>query len=90
MNAQKPEWVVTAVKPNQNDYTLLVTFVGGVKKIFDVKPLLNLPILAKLKSPGFFMRAQALHGTVVWDDDTDIAPEHLFTAGVPLDVDAAP
>ena len=84
MDNKKPEWGVTAVVPNKEDYTLLVTFVGGVQKIFDVKPLLRLPILAKLKSPGFFMRAQALHGTVVWDDETDIAPEHLFEDGVPV------
>ena len=29
------------------------------------------------------MRAHAEYGTVVWTDDIDIAPEHLYECSVP-------
>ncbi|MBQ5439275.1 MAG: DUF2442 domain-containing protein, partial [Clostridia bacterium] len=31
-----------------------------------------------LKNIGFFMSVKAECGTVVWNDDVDIAPEHLY------------
>ena len=72
-----PVWVVTDVLP-QKDYTLLLQFADGSKKIYNARPLLEKPIYTKLKAPAFFLRAKAQYGTVVWDDDIDIAPEYLY------------
>lgn len=78
-----PEWVVKDVRP-KDDYTLLLTFADGEKKIYDARPLLNNPIYAQLKSLPFFLSAKAECGTVVWSDDVDIAPEHLYECSVPV------
>lgn len=81
-----PVWVVKDVQP-QEDYTLLLTFADGAKKIYDARPLLDKAIYARLKSTAFFLSAKAECGTVVWgenDDDIDIAPEHLYECGRPV------
>ncbi len=72
-----PKWVVQEVVP-RSDYTLLLTFANGEKKVYNAQPLLSKPLYAQLKSLPFFLGAKATCGTVVWNDDIDIAPEHLF------------
>lgn len=78
-----PEWVVKDVHP-KDDYTLLLTFADGEKKVYDARPLLKKAIYAQLKSLPFFLSAKAECGTVVWSDDVDIAPEHLYECSVPV------
>lgn len=72
-----PVWVVKKVQPQKN-YTLIITFADGTEKIYDARPLLNKRIYERLKNRAFFMTAHAECGTVVWDNDIDIAPEHLY------------
>ncbi len=78
-----PVWVVKEVQPRQ-DYTLLLTFADGAKKVYNALQLLEEPIYSQLRNPAFFMRAKAEYGTVVWSDDVDMAPEHLYECSVPL------
>jgi len=73
--------LVDSVKVLPN-YKLLVGFNTGEKKIFDFSKYLDLPIFNKLKNPVLFNRAFADGITVVWDEDTDIAPERLYSDGV--------
>lgn len=80
----QPVWIVEKVKA-RDDYTLLITFTGGAQRIYDARPLLEKEIFAPLKSLPFFLRAKALYGTVIWSDDIDIAPEHLYECSIPLD-----
>ena len=80
---KNPVWVVKDVQP-KSDYTLLLTFSNGVEKIYDARPLLDKPIYSQLKSLPFFLSAKAECGTVVWNDDVDIAPEHLYECSVSL------
>ena len=77
-----PVWVVTDVHP-QSDYTLHITFTGGEKRVYDARPLLKKPIFEPLNNVAFFMRAKPVYGTVAWNDDIDIAPEHLYECSVP-------
>jgi len=79
-----PAWIVREVQPKE-DYTLLLTFADGVKKIYDARPLFEKSIYAQLKNPAFFLSAKADCGTVVWNDDIDIAPEHLYERGQVVD-----
>ena len=65
---KKPRWCVTQVIP-RDDYTLLLTFADGKKGIYDFKPNLHYPVYQKQKDIAFFM---------VWPDDSDIDPEHLY------------
>ena len=69
-----PVWVVEKVMP-QPDYTLLLTFADGEQKRYDARPLLEKAIYAPLRSLPFFLTARADCGTVVWNDDVDIAVE---------------
>lgn len=79
---KKPFWIVEEVQPKK-DYTLLLTFADGARKIFNARPLLEKSIYAPLKNLAFFLSARAECGTVVWNDDIDIAPEALYAHSVP-------
>ncbi len=72
-----PKWIVREVEP-RGDYTLLLTFANGEKKVYNAHPLLSKPIYSQLNSLPFFLGAKVECGTVVWNDEIDIAPEHLF------------
>lgn len=76
-----PVWVVLDVQPRP-DYTLLLTFASGDQRVYDARPLLDKPLFAPLRDPTFFLCAKADCGTVVWNDDLDIAPEHLYNTSV--------
>ena len=78
-----PAWVVKDVYPKE-DYTLILTFADGNKKLYDAKPLLEKPIYSELKNISFFLNAKVDCGTVVWSDDIDIAPEHLYESSVTI------
>lgn len=80
---KSPVWVVKEVQPKE-DYTLLLTFVDGTKKIYNARPLLEKAIYSQLKNLAFFMCAKTNYGTVVWNDDIDIAPEHLYECSKPV------
>ena len=46
--------------------------------VYDARPLLGRRPFAPLSAPSFFMLAHVEHGTVVWNGDVDIAPDHLY------------
>lgn len=74
---KNPKWVVKKVIAN-SDYTLLLTFENGEKKLYNAVPLLKKDIYKPLMNLSFFMKAKVECGTVVWSDEIDIAPEHLY------------
>ncbi len=78
-----PIWVVRKVQAN-SDYTLFITFADGKEGLYDAKPLLEKSIYSPLRNLPFFLGAKAECGTVVWDDDIDIAPEHLYECSKPV------
>lgn len=81
-HADKPCISVIEVTP-QTNYSLLLTFSNGEKKVYDAKPLLDKKIYSKLKDISFFMSAKADGCSVFWNDDIDIAPEHLYEHSTP-------
>ncbi len=81
IDMQTPKWVVREAKANP-DYTLDLTFADGKRGRYDARPLLAKPLFAKLNSLPFFLQARAAYGTVIWNEDIDIAPEHLYEASV--------
>ena len=72
---------VTSVKALP-DYKLLVGFNTGEKKIFNFAVYLDFPPYRKLKNPELFGKATTNGETVIWDKDTDIAPERLYSDGI--------
>jgi hypothetical protein len=83
---KNPEWVVKEVQPKE-DYTLILTFADGVKKVYNARPLLEKAIYSQLRNLAFFLQAKVECGTVVWNDDIDIAPEHLYEFSKPFGFD---
>ncbi len=76
-----PAWAVKKVIPRK-DYTLLITFEDGKSGVYDFRPDLSRSIFKKQQNIDFFMQAKVLYGTVVWPDDSDIAPEHLYEKAI--------
>ena len=59
---KSPVWVVKEVQPKE-DYTLLLTFADGAKKVYNARPLLEKVIYSPLKNLAFFLCAKAECGT---------------------------
>ena len=78
-----PAWTVKKVIPRK-DYTLLITFEDGKSGVYDFRPDLSRSIFKKQQNIDFFMQAKVLYGTVVWPDDSDMAPEHLYEKAIPI------
>lgn len=74
-------YIVTAVTPT-DDHELLVTFVTGERKRFDMKPIIAKGgVFTRLQDIDYFKKAHAERSTVVWGDILDIAPETLYEQG---------
>ena len=80
---RKPAWVVKKVIPRK-DYTLLLTFEDGKRGVYDFAPDLSRSVFKNQHNIDFFMKAKVLYGTVVWPDDSDIAPEHLYEKSISI------
>lgn len=70
-------WIVTDVEA-KCDYTLILTFKDGKRKVYNALPLLKKSAYAPLKNLDFFLTARVNGDSVSWSDDIDIAPEHLY------------
>lgn len=67
------------------DYMLEVKFETGEKKLFDFKPYLHKEIFKKFQNDvEAFEKVTIEGGIIYWDDDTDLAPERVYTDGVPV------
>ena len=78
-----PKWIVKNVT-TQDNHILVITFATEERKIYDCTPLLDDGIFAKLKNPDIFKLAHVDGGTVVWNDEIDIAPEELYNNSVAI------
>jgi hypothetical protein len=74
---------VVAVKDLAN-YELLVTFAGGEKRRFSMRPYLHYPGYQLLRQPRKFQLAHVSNGTVAWSEDVDISPDTLYIKGEPV------
>lgn len=82
MKTDEINYIVKSVEPEDN-YILLVGFVDGSRKRFDMKPIISRGgVFEKLKNEDIFKNAHVGRDTVVWDDVLDIAPESLYEHGV--------
>lgn len=73
---------VVVVKPLP-DYKLSLSFSDGVSKVYDVTPLLNLPVFQILKDINIFNQVYIESDTVTWlNGEIDIAPETLYNDGI--------
>ena len=66
-----------------SDTELLVSFEGGVEKVYDCTRLFSRPQFALLKTPAFFRAVRADPGGygISWNDDLDLSEYELWTNG---------
>lgn len=64
------------------DYKLLITFSNGEKKLYNAQDDIHQGVLTKLQNKSFFAQAKIARGSVVWDDEIDIAPETLYAESI--------
>ena len=65
-----------------HDYELLITFSNGEKRVYDGEDDITQGIFTQLRNKALFARARIERGTVVWNDELDIAPEALYAESV--------
>lgn len=68
----------------QTDYTLLLEFENGERRVFDMLPYLDKKPFVRLKGSPLFALASVDYGTVVWPGEIDIAPETLYDRSRPV------
>ena len=73
-----------AVEPLEN-YTILVTFDNGEKRIFDVKPYLDYPAYKELKINALFKTVKVAGLSIEWLHGQDICPDELYFNSIPVD-----
>ncbi len=66
------------------DYTLLLEFENGEKRLFDMTSYLDKGVFQQLRDPRVFAAAWVDYGTVVWPGEIDMAPETLYDRSTPL------
>ena len=64
-------------------HTLIITFINGKRKKYDVTRLLNREMFASLKNPAFFKNVQVDSSgyAVVWNENIDISEYELWKNG---------
>ncbi len=63
------------------DYNLILTFESGEKKIFDMKPYLEIGIFQELKNYSIFNTVKFNFDTIEWANEADLDPELLYEKG---------
>jgi len=76
-------WQVKEVEA-RDDYTLVLTFEDGQRKLFDVKPYLDRGIFRELRDLAMFKTARVCFSSVAWANEADFDPEALYELGLPL------
>jgi hypothetical protein len=69
---------IVAVTPLEN-YSLLLEFSNGEKRIADITDLLAKPVYQPLKNKAFFQKVHIVHNyTIAWNDEIDMCPDSLY------------
>ena len=66
-----------------DDYQLLVTFGNNERKVFSVKPYLNLNPFQELKNIEVFNAVRIGGLSVEWPTGQDICPDELYFESLP-------
>jgi len=64
------------------DYKLFLEFENNEKKVFDVKPYLEIGKFKELKDERLFKSVKVKFDSVEWDNMLDLDPELLYTKGL--------
>ena len=65
-----------------HDYEMLITFSNGEKRVYDGQEDITQGVFTQLRNKALFAHARIERGTVVWNDELDIAPEALYAESI--------
>lgn len=65
-------------------FQLLVTFQNGEKQIFDMVPLLDLPLYEPLRNKNLFRQVETDGMCVYWNQKIDLCPDRVYTDSIPI------
>ncbi|MDT4329502.1 DUF2442 domain-containing protein [Methylomonas sp. MS20] len=82
-----PEITAVQVLPT---YRLLLSYINGERRVFDVTPYLDRGVFVRLKDFNLFAQAYLAFGTVSWPGELDIAPETLYIRSQPQSMAVSP
>ena len=71
------------VKPSE-DYTLLLTFSNNEKRLFDMKPYLEIGIFRELKDLTKFNSVRPFLKSIQWQNGQDLCPDTLYLESKPI------
>jgi hypothetical protein len=74
-------YAIIDVKPLEN-YLLLLTFINGEKRKFDMKPYLDTGIFKELKDVSIFNTVKTCFDTIEWENKADFDPEVLYSKSI--------
>jgi hypothetical protein len=72
---------VIDVKP-QDDYSLLLTFENGEKRMFKMSEYLDLGIFKELKNENVFKSVHIAFDSIEWANGIDLDPEELYQGSI--------
>ncbi|MCD7863218.1 MAG: DUF2442 domain-containing protein [Lachnospiraceae bacterium] len=72
-----------SVQPLEN-YTLLLLFDNGERRIYDAKPLIKGDWFGKLKDLKFFNTVHIAGLSIEWADGQDVCPDDLYYSSIPV------
>jgi len=80
----KSERIVSAKAIDDN--TLMVEFTNFESRKYDISKLLDKPMFAPLRNPGFFINFRIEPGGcgLVWNEDIDLSEYELWQNGISL------
>ena len=70
-----PHVQTAAVK---SDYRLLLTFVNGEMRVFDLRPYLDKGVFKRLLDPTVFAQVCVVAGSVEWPGEVDLSYDTLY------------
>ena len=68
-----------------SDYRLLLTFQGGERRVFDVKPYLGTGVFAALREKSLFDSVRVSFDAIAWANGADLCPELLYAESRPVE-----
>jgi hypothetical protein len=66
------------------EYKLMINFVNGEEKIFDLKPYLNFPVFKPLQNRDEFENFEVIDGTIEWKCGADLSIDTFYIESVSL------
>ena len=67
-----------------DDYTITISYSNGVKKLYDIKPLMNIKCFKRLEDVTEFKKVKHTKSRIFWDDMTDLCGDSCYIYGLTL------